>query len=250
MNLEWDFGPTLEAGYSLERIDNRGDSGFDQARHGLSAAVKSSLLDDRLGLSLSYEQLSLVDLRWTRRSSQDQRLVGEADLRLLPGLELGWRYVRPVKVTRYGERRRSWGSEELGFSAHWSQHFPLFLVNAQYNRDSQRRIPEEEGEAAQDGQVKVEFESLEMGELTLYPQGTFSFEQQGEAGRGQISLGGEGGLRGELGDFKAQASYKLSSTLDEWSKREEFLHKPSVRLDYGGWKGLSPRLTLQGTVRV
>ncbi|MFQ6090182.1 MAG: hypothetical protein ACE5LD_01905, partial [Candidatus Bipolaricaulia bacterium] len=249
LGMRWEIGPQLELGYSLERIDNRGqDDGFDEARHNLTTAIQSSLLNGRLGLSLSYDLLSLINLRWASRSSQEHSLAAEVDFQLLPGLNITWRYSRPVKVARYGERRRSWGSEELGISARWSQVFPLVSVNAEYNRDSRRRIPprEGEGEADQDGQLELQFDSLELGELTLQPRGNLSFEQQER----RISLGGEGELRGEFDAFKGQASYKLSSTLDEWSRRKDFLHNFSLRLDYGGWKDLSPSLGLQGTVRV
>ena len=252
LDLKWDFGPQLELGYSLKRINNRGNGGFDEARHDLKGALSGSLFAGRLGLSLSYELLSLVNLRWKGRSSQDHRLAGEVDLRLLPGLEIQWHYTRPVKVTRFGDRVRSWGSEGLDLAIKWSQAFPGGSVNAAYNREGRSRIPQEEGgsEADQDGQVELQLESLKIGELTLYPQGTLSFQRKGEAGRGQLSFSGAGGLRSEFHDFKAQANYKLSSTVDEWSRRREFLNNLSLHLDYGGWGNLKPSLNLQGTTRL
>ncbi|MFQ6089826.1 MAG: hypothetical protein ACE5LD_00085 [Candidatus Bipolaricaulia bacterium] len=252
VDMRWDLGPQLELGYSLERIDNREGGGFDEARHDLSAAIQGSLFDNRLGLSLSYDLLSLLNLRWQGRSSQDHKLAGEIDLRLLPGLNISWRYSRPVKVRRYGDRTRSWGSEELALDASWTGIFPWGSVNASYNRNGRSRIPREEGggEADQQGKVELNFEGLTFGELALYPQGTLSFEQSGESGRGQLSLSGEGSLRTEFREFKAQASYKLNSATDERSRRREFLNNISLRLDYGGWKGLTPGLNLRGTVRV
>ncbi|MFQ6033778.1 MAG: hypothetical protein ACE5KR_02825, partial [Candidatus Bipolaricaulia bacterium] len=252
VDMRWDLGPQLELGYSLERIDNREGGGFDEARHNLSAAIQDSLFDNRLGLSLSYDLLSLLNLRWQGRSSQDHKLAGVIDLRLRPGLNISWRYSRPVKVRRYGDRTRSWGSEELALDASWTGTFPWGSVNASYNRNGRSRIPREEGggEADQQGKVELNFEGLTFGELALYPQGTLSFEQSGESGRGQLSLSGEGSLRTEFREFKAQASYKLNSAIDERSRRREFLNNISLRLDYGGWKGLTPGLNLRGTVRV
>lgn len=247
VDLRWGFGPRLDLGYALERTDDRGEAdGFDEARHELKAALSGSLFDGRLGLALGYETLSLANLKLAGRSSGDSKLDGRATLRLLPGLDLLGRYTRSARVTRYGAGRRTWGNEELGFTIEWSQAFPLVRVNAEYDWERRSRLPAEEGEVEQDGRVELEFASLTVGELALYPRGTVSFRLASE----RFTFAGEGSLRGELGDFKGQGSYKLSASRAGLSGLQELLNNLSLRLDYAGWGDLTPSLNFQGTVRL
>jgi len=249
INLEWKIGPELTLGYSLERIDDRGEKdGFDKVRHGLEAAVRGSLLEDRLGLLFSFKQASLTNLRWADRTSRDIRLVGEATLHLPLGVELLLRYDRLMKISRYGELKRSWGSEVLDFSLSWNTLLPWASLQAEYNRDSRRRLPAEgrEAELEHSGRLDLEFTELRLGGLALYPRGAVFFHQE----EGRLSLAGEGGLRGEFREIKAQGDYKLRVNLNKWTRRKEFLNNLSLRLDYSGWKGLTPEIALQGTVRL
>ncbi|MDH7505596.1 MAG: hypothetical protein QHH25_05670 [Candidatus Acetothermia bacterium] len=247
--VRWDFGPELELGYALERVDDRGEKdGFDEARHELDGTISGSLFDGRLGLSLSYADRSLANLKLPGRASGDQKIEAQATVRLLPGLDLLSHYARSSRSTRYLDGRRVWGTETLRFTVDWSRPLPLVQVDARYDWEAQRQLPVAEGglEIEHDGQLDLQFDSLTLGELVLYPRGTVSFQQ--ESGRSRFA--GEGKLRGERGAFKGQASYKLSASLDERSARQELSNNLSLRLDYAGWKELTPSLSLQGTVRL
>ncbi|MGQ9601277.1 MAG: hypothetical protein ACUVUT_01140 [Candidatus Bipolaricaulia bacterium] len=250
VGLEWDFGPKLDLSYALERIDDRGGEkdGFDELRHELSGALSSSFFAERLDLSLDYGLSSSLNLRLAGRASLDQQLKGKAALHLLPGLDLIGQYGRAGRTTRWGGRERSWGSEELDLSLNWAFSLPFGSADAKYNWKGSRSLPLEEGEAEaeQDGQLALEPAALKLGELTLYPRGTVSFQQ----GAGRLSLTGEGSLRGELGAFKAQANYKLTAGLDRWSHREDYTNNLAFHLDFSGWKELTPSLDLSGTLRV
>jgi len=246
----------LKLDYALERIDDRGQGdGFDRARGDLTLALNGSL-GERLGLSLSYERLDSFDLKRAKlgrpRSSQEHELTGELRFRLLPELELSLSYSRPWKVIRYGTRKRSWGTEGLGFAADWSGSFPWGSLEVSYSRDARRRLPAAERaqvELTDRGQVELRLEGLQVGTARLYPRGTVSFERKGP----QLELAGEGSLRGELGQLNSQLGCKLTATLDERTRRGELVGNLSLRVGYEGLKeelGLSPALSLQGTIKL
>jgi hypothetical protein len=248
LQLSWNIGPKLQLGYRLGRTDDDPKHpGFDRTEADYSLELSQSLLGDRLATDVG---IALQDHRilagyTTPFSYQELQLNGDLVFQLVDGLTLHANASNPLSfgfAGIRGERLISWGVDwlrPLKLSG-----LPDLTVSANYNGQQQTILPYGSGNLAQNGQVRLQFASVQLGEVQLTPQGNVTLEQATDlSGLGTTrTLGGEVNLQGAWGPWTSQIGYKRSDATNSFDQVEQLGDHLTGSLSFGGLAGLHPSL--------
>jgi hypothetical protein len=221
---------------SLNRENLNQVKHFHTATMGKSFSLSIGELTSLISLNLGYEETVSRDPRG-ERITKDRNLTGEISIDF-GGLLLGLSYSSPVRVYRYGDWVRVWGSDEYGFIASFLEDFPLFSLDANGELNLRMSVPGGRGSSEGKATALFKFDSFTVGDLSLSPQVEVSFQGEGHKERGGrweteiIKLSGKGGAKGVIGDFTSTFSYQLTGAEDKISETDHLTHEISLRLEY------------------
>lgn len=248
IQIDWSIGPKLQFLYRVGRVDDDPrQPGFERLETNYSLDLSQSFLQDRLATSvgLALQDHHLLSGPAGPFAYQELQVNGDIVFRVLDGLTLHADLANPLSFGfsgLRGERLLNWGLDwlrPLNFSG-----LPDLTMSANYTGEQRTVLPYGSGNLAQNGLVRLQLASLQLGELQLIPQGNITLDQATDlSGLGTTrTWGGQGSLQGNWGPWTSQFGYQRSDARNSFNQVEQLNDNFTGSLSFAGLAGLRPGL--------
>ena len=252
-------GPTLDVDYAIDRLDHSFERpGFDIRRRSYTLSLGQTLLDRRLDLGLSAQLAQDEDPRRPGGGFLEGDLQGTARFRAGPDLRLNLALKQPLQL-RFG---RLFGASQLTWGADWTtaasvRELPLLGMPVQltfqtgYQGSSRLPVFGSGGRFSldQSANVQVQAARLQLGEVVLSPQGTFSLRSRDPFSfNSLLELGGDTTLQGQWGLIDGTLSLGRTFSTQGRTGLVRFQDRGQLSLAHRDLRGLRPTLELSGTL--
>lgn len=241
------LGPRVDLGYVTEGIDDLPDPGEDKRRQSYSVSLHESFFEDRLGVGLGYEFVTLDDKKDPGSSYEAHNIIGDLDFRDASGLYLRLRYRQPIKVSRPGtvQEARS-GIEGLSWSANWTRDLGTANLRASYDDESRRDLLTGQSARVRRGHVNLGFREFAVGNMKLRPTLGGSWGQDAPSAAGlREDVRGEARVAIGLGDLKSSLGYSVTRYLYPDQDKQSLEGEVSLSASYRGMRSVVPSLELR-----
>lgn len=254
-------GPTLDVDYTLDRLDHSFERpGFDNRRRSYTLSLGQTLLDQRLDLGLNARFAQDEDPRRPGGGFLEGDVQGTARFQATPNLLLNLALKQPLQL-RFG---RLFGAGQLSWGADWKTsaslaQLPLLEVPLQLSFQTgyqgSSRLPVlgagAGGRFSLDQSVNVQVQStrLQLGEVGLSPQGTFSVRSRDPFSfNSLLELGGDTTVQGQWGLIDGTLSLGRTFSTQGRTGLVRIQDRGRLSLSHRDLGGLRPTLELSGSL--